>query len=103
MFSRVLFMPVRVAVTHAIHHSHSPHLNLHISQANLVGAAIGNGCTGTAVGVCDFGSPARTEASVEFYFGGGFFSQVNIYLNRVLGPLPCNCVYYILLSCITCL
>ena len=34
---------------------------------NLVGAAIGNGCTGTEAGACAFGSAERTEAVAAFY------------------------------------
>ena len=41
---------------------------------NLVGAAIGNGCTGNKAGICDFGGDLRKAASADFYFGGGFFS-----------------------------
>jgi len=41
---------------------------------NLVGAAIGNGCTGNKAGICDFGSDLRKAASSDFYFGGGFYS-----------------------------
>ena len=41
---------------------------------NLVGAAIGNGCTGTEAGACAFGSAERTEAVAAFYAGGGFVS-----------------------------
>ena len=42
---------------------------------NLVGAAIGNGCTGTEVGICNFGSPLRAKAVADYYFGGGFYSN----------------------------
>jgi carboxypeptidase C (cathepsin A) len=42
---------------------------------NLVGAAIGNGCTGNKVGVCAFGGPDRSAAVAQYYYGGGFISK----------------------------
>ena len=33
---------------------------------NLVGAAIGNGCTGTEVGICNFGGPLRAKAVADY-------------------------------------
>lgn len=52
---------------------------------NLVGAAIGNGCTGTDVGICAFGSAFRAKMVADYYFGGGFYS------NKLRGKLLAAC------------
>ena len=42
---------------------------------NFVGAAIGNGCWGNAVGTCSFSSPKAREIKFEFFKGHGMLSQ----------------------------
>ena len=42
---------------------------------NLKGAAIGDGCWGTKVGLCDFSSGKSQQIQVEFFAGHGMYDQ----------------------------